>query len=73
MTKVASTKRIEKNLIDPVAMRGVVVNCIVNNDFTYEIPPFSVTGSYCGIDNDIDRGIDNGIDNLLGILAGKTI
>ena len=73
MTKVASTKRIEKNLIDPVAMRGVVVNCIVNNYFTYEIPPFSVTGSYRGIDNDIDRGIDNGIDNLLGILAGKTI
>lgn len=38
-TKVTSTKRIEKNLIDPVAMRVAIVNCIVHNDFTHEIPP----------------------------------
>ncbi|MCH4153989.1 MAG: putative DNA binding domain-containing protein [Saccharofermentans sp.] len=38
-TKVTSTKRIEKNLIDPVAMREAIVNCIVHNDFTHEIPP----------------------------------
>lgn len=37
--KVTSTKRIEKNLIDPVAMREAIVNCIVHNDFTHEIPP----------------------------------
>ena len=37
--KVTSTKRIEKNLVDPVAMREAIVNCIVHNDFTHEIPP----------------------------------
>lgn len=37
--KVTSTKRIEKNLIDPVAMREAIVNCVVHNDFTHEIPP----------------------------------
>lgn len=37
--KVTSTKRIEKNLIHPVAMREAIVNCIVHNDFTHEIPP----------------------------------
>ena len=38
-TKVTSTKRIEKNLVDPVAMREAIVNAIVHNDFTREIPP----------------------------------
>ena len=38
-TKVTSTKRIEKNLINSVAMREAIVNCIVHNDFTHEIPP----------------------------------
>lgn len=37
--KVTSTKRIEKNLVDPVAMREAIVNCIVHNDFSHEIPP----------------------------------
>lgn len=37
--KVTSTKRIEKNLVNPVAMREAIVNCIVHNDFTREIPP----------------------------------
>lgn len=37
--KVTSTKRIEKNLVDPVAMREAIVNAIVHNDFTREIPP----------------------------------
>lgn len=37
--KVTSTKRIEKNLVDAVAMREAIVNCIVHNDFTHEIPP----------------------------------
>ena len=37
--KVTSTKRIEKNLVEPVAMREAIVNCIVHNDFTHEIPP----------------------------------
>lgn len=38
-TKVTTTKRIEKNLIDPVAMREAIVNFIVHNDFSHEIPP----------------------------------
>lgn len=37
--KVTSTKRLEKSLLDPVAMREAIVNCIVHNDFTHEIPP----------------------------------
>lgn len=37
--KVTSTKRIEKNLVEPVAMREAIVNCIVHNDFSHEIPP----------------------------------
>ena len=39
LTKVTSTTRIEKNLIDPVALREAVINAIVHNDFTREIPP----------------------------------
>ena len=38
-TKVTSTTRIEKNLVDPVALREAVINAIVHNDFTREIPP----------------------------------
>lgn len=37
--KVTSSKRIEKNLVDSVAMREAIINCIVHNDFTREIPP----------------------------------
>lgn len=37
--KITSTKRIEKNLIEPVPMREALINSIVHNDFTKEIPP----------------------------------
>jgi len=37
--KVTSTKRIEKNLIEPVPMREALINAIVHNDFSREIPP----------------------------------
>lgn len=37
--KVTSTKRIEKNLVEPVPMREALINAIVHNDFTREIPP----------------------------------
>lgn len=37
--KVTSTKRMERNLVEPVAMREAIVNCIVHNDFSREIPP----------------------------------
>ena len=39
LAKVTSTTRIEKNLIDPVALREAAINAIVHNDFTREIPP----------------------------------
>ena len=32
--KVTSTTRVEKNLVDPVALREAVINAIVHNDFT---------------------------------------
>ena len=37
--KVTSTKRIEKNLIEPVPMREALINAVVHNDFSREIPP----------------------------------
>ena len=37
--KVTSKTRIEKNLVDPVALREAIINAIVHNDFTREIPP----------------------------------
>ena len=37
--KVTSTKRIEKNLVEPVPMREALINAIVHNDFSQEIPP----------------------------------
>ena len=39
MAKVTSTKRIEKNLIEPIPMREAVINTIVHSDFSKEIPP----------------------------------
>lgn len=39
MTTVTSTKRIEKNLVEPIAMREAVINTIVHSDFSREIPP----------------------------------
>ena len=37
--KVTGTKRIEKNLVEPVPMREALINSIVHNDFSREIPP----------------------------------
>ncbi len=37
--KVTSTKRLEKNLVEPVPMREALINAIVHNDFSREIPP----------------------------------
>lgn len=37
--KVTSTKRIEKNLVEAVPMREALINTIVHNDFSREIPP----------------------------------
>ena len=37
--KVTSTKRIEENLIDQVPLREALINAIVHNDFSREIPP----------------------------------
>lgn len=39
MAKVTSTKRIEKNLVEPIPMREAVINAIVHSDFSREIPP----------------------------------
>jgi len=38
-TKVTSTKTDREKSDYPVAMREAIVNCIVHNDFTHEIPP----------------------------------
>ena len=37
--KVTSTKRIEKNLVESVPLREALINSIVHNDFSCEIPP----------------------------------
>lgn len=37
--KVTSSNRIEKNLIEPVPLREALINAIVHNDFSREIPP----------------------------------
>lgn len=37
--QVTSSKRIEKNLIEPVPLREALINAIVHNDFSQEIPP----------------------------------
>lgn len=37
--KVTSTKRIEKNLVESVLLREALINSIVHNDFSREIPP----------------------------------
>lgn len=37
--RVTSTKRIEKNLIEPVPLREALINAIVHNDYSREIPP----------------------------------
>lgn len=37
--KVTSTKRVEKNLVEPVPLREALINAIVHNDYSREIPP----------------------------------
>lgn len=37
--KVTGITRIEKNLVEPVALREAVINAMVHNDYTREIPP----------------------------------
>ena len=39
MAKVTGTKRIEKNLVEPIPMREAVINAIVHSDYSREIPP----------------------------------
>ena len=39
MTKITPGQRIEENLVDAIALREVVINAIVHNDYTNEIPP----------------------------------
>ena len=38
-TKVTGAKRIEKNIIEAVPMREALINAVVHNDFSHEIPP----------------------------------
>ncbi len=38
-TRVTSSKRLEKNLIEAVPLREALINAIVHNDFSKEIPP----------------------------------
>lgn len=38
-TKVTSSKRLEKNLVEAVPLREALINAIVHNDFSREIPP----------------------------------
>lgn len=37
--KVTNTKRVEKNLVEPIPMREAVINTIVHSDFSREVPP----------------------------------
>lgn len=38
-TKITSKQRIEKRLVDNIALREAVINAIVHNDYSTEIPP----------------------------------
>jgi predicted HTH transcriptional regulator len=38
-TKITASKRLEQKLIDPVALREAVINAIIHNDFSHEVPP----------------------------------
>ncbi|MGN1318438.1 MAG: RNA-binding domain-containing protein [Lachnospirales bacterium] len=38
-TKITSSKRIDKNLVEPVPLREAIINAIVHNDYSREIPP----------------------------------
>jgi len=38
-TKITDAERLERKLIDPVALREAVINAIIHNDFSNEVPP----------------------------------
>ena len=46
-TKVTSSKRLEKNLIEPLPLREALINAIVHNDYSNEIPPVFEIFSNC--------------------------
>jgi predicted HTH transcriptional regulator len=37
--KITDVKRLERNMIDPVALREAIINAIIHNDFSNEVPP----------------------------------
>ena len=39
MAKITSKEREEKRLWNPVALREAIINAMVHNDYTLEIPP----------------------------------
>ena len=39
LTKITSKEREENNLVDKIALREAVINAIVHNDYSYEVPP----------------------------------
>jgi len=39
MTKITSSIREETYPVDPISLREAIINAIVHNDFTREIPP----------------------------------
>ena len=39
LTKIASKEREEKRLWNPIALREAIINAIVHNDYTNEVPP----------------------------------
>ncbi|MDR1531260.1 MAG: putative DNA binding domain-containing protein [Clostridiales bacterium] len=38
-TKITSSVRLEKNMVDKSALREAVINAVVHNDYTREVPP----------------------------------